>query len=219
MNNKRKLFIFIGPPGSGKGTQAELLTRKYKVKYFSVGEILRAEVQNKTKLGKQVDSYMKVGQLAPDDIICEIMFNKLKRTRNNVIFDGFPRNVDQAVSLDMELDKQKVERIVFEITLPTKKIVDRIMGRRYCICGKTYHIKNNPPKQKNICDKCGRCLKTRADAKSDVIKKRQEIYLKQTAKVIHFYKTDGGYKINIIDGDRPINVIHEELIKIISKLK
>ncbi len=219
MNKKRKLLIFIGPPGSGKGTQAELLTRKYPVKYFSVGEILRTEVRNKTKLGKRVNEYLKSGQLAPDDMICEVMFKRLKRTRRNVIFDGFPRNVDQAVSLDMELDKQKIERIVFEITLPTKKIVERIMGRRYCICGKTYHIKYNPPKKSNICDTCSRKLKIRSDAKFDVIVKRQEIYLKQTAKVLHFYKTDGGYKIHTINGDRSIETINKELVNIIEKLK
>jgi len=219
MQKKRRLYIFIGPPGSGKGTQAELLTREYNIRYFSVGEILRTEVQKKTKLGKEVKSYMDAGQLAPDDIICEIMFKKLKRTRNDIIFDGFPRNVDQAVSLDMELDKMKIDRIVFEITLPTKKIVERIMGRRYCVCGKTYHVKYNPPKKKNVCDKCGKKLKTRADAKSDVIVKRQEIYLKQTAKVLHFYKTDGGYILKKINGDRPIPVINKEIKDIIKRLK
>lgn len=219
MNKKRKLFIFIGPPGSGKGTQAELLTRKFEIKYFSVGEILRTEVRKKTKLGRQVSAFLKTGQLAPDEIICQIMFNKLKHTKNDIIFDGFPRNVDQAVSLDMELDKMMIKRTVFEITLPTKNIVERIIGRRYCVCGKTYHIKYNPPKKKNTCDKCGRRLKIRADAKSDIIKKRQEIYLKQTAKVLHFYETDGGYLINKINGNRPIQTIHTEICKTINKLK
>lgn len=219
MKQKRRLFIFIGPPGSGKGTQAELLTRKFNINYFSVGEILRTEVREKTKLGKQVNSYLKSGQLAPDELVCEIMFEKLKRSRRDIIFDGFPRNVDQAVSLDMELDKTKIDRIVFEITLPTKKIVERIIGRRYCICGKTYHVKYNPPKKKNICDGCGRRLKIRADAKTDIIEKRQEIYLRQTAKVLHFYKTDGGYLLEKINGDRPIQTIHEEITNIIKKLK
>ncbi|KKQ79560.1 MAG: Adenylate kinase [Parcubacteria group bacterium GW2011_GWC2_38_7] len=219
MKQKRKLFIFIGPPGSGKGTQAELLTQKYNINYFSVGEILRTEVSQKTKLGKQVNAYLKSGQLAPDEIICQIMFNKLKRSRKNIIFDGFPRNIDQAVSLDMELDKTKIDRIVFEITLPTKKIIERIIGRRYCVCGKTYHVTHNAPKKKNICDACGRHLKTRSDAKTDIIEKRQEIYLKQTAKVLHFYKTDGGYILNKINGDRPILTIHQEISQIIKKLK
>jgi len=219
MKQKRKLFIFIGPPGSGKGTQAELLTRKYNINYFSVGEILRTEVRNKTKLGREVAAYLRSGQLAPDEIVSKIMFGKLKRSRKDIIFDGFPRNVDQAVSLDMELDKTNIQRVVFEITLPTKKIVERIMGRRYCVCGKTYHVKYNPPKKKNICDSCGKRLKTRADAKSDVIVKRQEIYLLQTAKVLHFYKTDGGYLLKKINGDRTIPVINQEINNIIKELK
>lgn len=214
----RKLFILVGPPGSGKGTQSELLTKELNINYYSVGEILRNEVANKTKLGKEVVPFLKAGTLAPDDLIARIMFNKLKNSRKSLIFDGFPRNLKQAKLLDEEVKQLEISKVVIEIDLPVSKIIERISGRRYCVCGKTYHLKYKPTKIKGVCDKCGKKLKVRSDAKPEVVKERIKIYNKKTRPIINFYKDNNGYVYRHIDGDQAIPKVHDDIRKIIDKI-
>ena len=216
---QRNLFILVGPPGSGKGTQSELLQKKLNVNYYSVGEILRREVYNKTKLGKQVAPYLKTGKLAPDELIAKIMFSKLRRSSKSLIFDGYPRSLNQAKLLQNELGDLDIRKIIIEINLPVSKIVERIAGRRYCVCGKTYHLKYNPPKRKGFCDKCGKKLKTRSDADPEVIQERIRIYKSKTKPIIGFYKSNKDYIYRKVDGDNSIQQVHLDIMKLISKIK
>jgi len=207
----KKLYIFVGPPGSGKGTQADMLIKPLNLNYFSVGEILRQEIANKTTLGKQVKSYVKEGLLVPDELIASLMIDKLAKSRKSLIFDGFPRNIKQAELLNKALLELALPAIVVQIQLPSKKIFERIAGRRYCVCGKTYHIKFNPPKQRGLCDRCGKKLKIRADAKSEVVHQRIAIYNRKTKPVLKVYaKNDNCTMINL-DGDRSILDVHRDL--------
>ena len=216
---KRQLFILVGPPGSGKGTQADLLQKDLHINYYSVGEILRKEVIEKTVLGKEVTPYLKTGKLVPDSVIAKIMLSKLKKSRKSLIFDGFPRNLSQTKLLDKELENIDIQKVMIEITLPTSKVLERILGRRYCVCGKTYHQKYNPSKKKGVCDRCGSKLKTRSDAKPEVINDRLEIYFKQTKPIIRFYKNHDGYVYKQVNGNKPIDVVHDNLMKLLKEIK
>lgn len=216
---KRHLYILVGPPGSGKGTQSELLQKKLNTNYYSVGEILRREVNNKTSLGKKVAPYLKSGKLAPSELVAKIMFQKLKRSRKSLIFDGYPRSLEQAKLLDHELDRLEIGKIVIEIHLPSTKIVERIAGRRYCVCGKTYHLKYKPSRIKGVCDKCGGRLKTRSDAKPEVIKARLNIYNKKTKPIIKFYKHHKSYLYEKVDGNQDIEEVNKDIMKLLRKIK
>jgi adenylate kinase len=216
---KRQLFILVGPPGSGKGTQADLLQKDLNINYYSVGEILRKEVIEKTELGKEVSPYLKTGKLVPDSVIAKIMLSKLKKSKKSLIFDGFPRNLNQTKLLDQELENVDIQKVMIEITLPSSKVFERILGRRYCVCGKTYHQEYNPPKKKGLCDRCGDKLKTRSDAKPEVINDRLEIYSKQTKPIIRFYKNHEGYVYRQVNGNKTIEVVHANLMKLLSEIK
>ena len=186
------IFVLLGAPGSGKGTQAEVLAKAYNMEKISVGDILREEVKKQSELGKKVENFMKQGVLVPDEIIEEVMKEKIKNT-DNLILDGFPRNLKQAEMLDNILKavgKALTAVIYFDISKET--ILERLGGRRVCsVCGAVYHIKNMPPKQEGICDKCGGKLVIRPDDNEDTINKRWQVYLKESSVLIDFYNKRG----------------------------
>lgn len=180
-------IVVLGPPGAGKGTQAEMLERELGLKHLSTGDILREEVRKGTELGKRAEKYMKSGELVPDDLIVEMMEKEISKY-DNFVLDGFPRNLKQAEALDKMCRIDKV--ILLEV--PDEVILERLSLRRSCPkCNRVYHLKYNPPKEDEICDYCGAKLYQRDDDKEEVIKKRLEVYRKETEPIAKFYREKG----------------------------
>jgi len=204
-----KIVIFLGPPGAGKGTQAQLLKERNGFIQISTGDLLREAVKNQTELGKLAKQYMDEGKLVPDDLIISLIKEKLQEYADkNIIFDGFPRTIPQAESLDnllSHLNKNLDAVILFKIE--DEEVVKRLTGRRVCpSCGAVYHMIYNPPKIDEICDKCGAGLIQRDDDKEEVIRKRLEVYHQQTKPLIEYYKS----KIVEIDAtDNPENIYNK----------
>ncbi|MFH0819616.1 MAG: nucleoside monophosphate kinase [bacterium] len=204
-------ILFLGPLFSGKDTQANFLTKKYHLPLIATGNLLREQVVKKTKLGKKVASFLDEGSLVPDNLVLGLIKNRLKKedARKGFVLDGFPRDLIQARGLE------KVTKLdyVFELKLSDKEVLKRVAGRRTCLCGLSYHLKFNPSKKKNICDKCGRKLFIRADDKPSIVKKRLKIFKKNTISLRKFYQKQKIY--HVINGNQPIKKIHRDIIKII----
>lgn len=190
-----KALILLGAPGSGKGTIAEKIRDKCNLSHVSTGDMLRAAVKNGTETGKKADSYMKKGELVPDDIIVGIVEERFDNGKKDeyYMFDGFPRTVNQAELLQKGLTKRNSAiTAVFLLDTPRQVLIERLTGRRVCKkCGQSYHIKNIPPKKPGICDLCGGELYQRADDCEATIINRLEVFTKQTESLIEFYRKQG----------------------------
>lgn len=188
-------LILIGPPGCGKGTQAERLSKKYHMPSLSTGNMLRMAVQEGTPLGKKVKGIMDGGQLVSDNIIIDIMKKRLseKDCECGCLLDGFPRTVAQAEGLDrLFADLGRELDAVISIEVPDAEVVKRLSGRRQCRkCGAGYHIVFDPSKRGSLCDKCGGELYQRDDDNEETVKARLNVYTKQTEPLINFYKNKG----------------------------
>lgn len=207
-------LVLLGPPGAGKGTQASAIVSKYSIPHISTGDIFRANIKNGTELGKQVEAYMNKGLLVPDELVVSIVKDRLTKEdcKNGFLLDGFPRTVNQAESLDKELKDMnlKLDRVI-NIEVGKEILIERAIGRRICkTCGATYHVKFNPPKAENICDKCGGELYQRDDDKVETVEKRIEVYHEQTKPLIDYYK-DKGLLLNL-DGTKSIEEIFNEIV-------
>jgi adenylate kinase len=211
-------IIFLGPPGSGKGTQAKLLCNKYEIPHISTGDMLRDAVKNKTPLGIKAKEYMKKGALVPDDIIVEIVKERIaeKDCKNGFILDGFPRNLYQGEVLDSYLAEVNLNiDYVLYIEVDEKEIIKRLSGRRVCRnCGEGYHIIYNPPVNDGICNKCGGELYQREDDREDTVKVRLDVYNEETSSLVSYYKDRGILKT--ISGIGGIEQIHKEIVEAIS---
>ncbi len=188
-------MVFLGPPGAGKGTQASMLKSKYGIAHVSTGDILREAVKKGTELGKKAKEYMDKGLLVPDEIIIGIIEERLSEpdAQKGFILDGFPRTIPQAEALDQLLEEKGMTlSAVFLFNAGKETILERLTGRRVCRnCGALYHIKYSPPKVEGVCDKCGGELYQRDDDKEETILRRLEVYRKQTAPLIDYYKKKG----------------------------
>ncbi|OGD17519.1 adenylate kinase [Candidatus Atribacteria bacterium RBG_19FT_COMBO_35_14] len=185
-------LILLGPPGGGKGTVAKRLQVEFNIPVISTGVILREAVDKKNKLGIEAENIMRKGGLVPDHIILEIIKERIKQEdcKNGYIFDGFPRNIEQANSLE-KLNKELNEYIdyVFYFEIPFSEIIKRLSNRRVCRkCGTNYNLVFNPPKKDNTCDICNRELYQREDDKEETIKNRLEVFAKQTIPLKNYYK-------------------------------
>ncbi|MBE6700689.1 MAG: adenylate kinase [Ruminococcaceae bacterium] len=184
-------IIFLGAPGAGKGTQAELVSKKAGIPTISTGVILREAIKNKTPLGVSAQSYIEKGQLVPDELVIDILTDRLMQPdcKDGYILDGFPRTIAQAEALDkMNI---KIDKVV-NIYVPDEKIVERLAGRRSCpSCGATYHVVYNPSEDGVHCTKCTSELTQRTDDKPETILNRLEVYHKQTAPLEEFYRNRG----------------------------
>ena len=179
-------FIFLGPPGAGKGTLAAAVSAAYGIPHISTGEIFRAAIKAKTPLGKKVQAIIDSGALVGDDITVELVRERLeqKDTQNGFILDGFPRTIAQALEKIAHIDAA----INFDID--DDAVVERLSGRRVCrSCGHNFHITFMPPEKENICTHCGGELYIRDDDKIDAISNRLTVYREQTAPLIDFYRT------------------------------
>jgi adenylate kinase len=184
-------LILLGAPGAGKGTQADIIGKKLSIPTISTGNILRAAVKNETPIGKQAKSYMDAGALVPDDVIIGIMKERMAEPdcNNGYILDGMPRTIAQASALE---EAGIVIDAAVEIQADDERILARMSGRRSCPdCGAVYHIKTNPPKKENVCDKCGSGLVIRPDDQRETMIKRLMIYHQETEPLIEFYKSRG----------------------------
>lgn len=184
-------IIFFGPPGAGKGTQAEIICTCLNIPTISTGAALREAVKNETPMGLAAKSAMESGSLVPDEVVIGIIRDRLAQDdcKNGYILDGFPRTVAQAQAL--EAMGQKIDTVV-SIVASDKKIVERLSGRRLCgVCGASYHLVYNPTKDNKTCDKCGADLIIRKDDAPEVVKSRLETYHAETEPVLAYYTEKG----------------------------
>ncbi len=188
-------LIFLGPPGSGKGTQAKMLVDKYGIPQISTGDILREAVKEGTPLGKEAKKYMDEGKLVPDEVVVGIVRERLKEPdcTKGFILDGFPRTIPQAEALDKTLQEMgKGIDHVLSLEVDREELVRRLSGRRTCKrCGAMYHIIFDPPKKDGVCDRCGGELYQRDDDKEETIRERLRVYEEQTAPLIEYYRKKG----------------------------
>jgi len=184
-------LVLLGPPGAGKGTQAKMLIEKYQLPQISTGDILRQAVKDGTPLGKGAKTYMDQGKLVPDDLIVNLIKERIKAEdcKAGYIFDGFPRTVAQAEALDSLLASLATQLdAVVSINVPEDELVKRLSGRRTCKnCGALYHMLYTPPVKEGICDKCGGSLFQRSDDNEATIRQRLSVYREQTAPLIAYY--------------------------------
>jgi len=210
ISKKKPLHIvFLGPQGSGKGTQAEMLSEEFNIPRISPGDIFRREIKKNTKLGKLIASYINKGNLAPEDLTNKIIVRRLRRSdcKKGFILDGFPRNMIQLNALEKMVN---LNYVIF-INISDKEAIRRLSGRRVCKCGMTYHLKFNPSKKKGICDKCGGKLFQRKDDTIKVIKKRLKIYHNQTEPLVTYFKKKG--VLIEVDGEQPIKKVYRDIIR------
>ena len=184
-------IIFFGAPGAGKGTQAEIVSKKLDIPTISTGNIIREAIKNGTEMGLSAKSYIDAGKLVPDEVVIGIIKDRLDKDdcKNGFILDGFPRTIPQAKALDemgVKID------VVLNIEVSDEDIVNRMSGRRTCPkCGSTYHIEFNPTKTEGVCDNCGAELTVRKDDHPDVVKSRLDVYHSETEPLKAFYEEKG----------------------------
>ncbi len=188
-------LVLVGPPGAGKGTQAQFLASHYSIPHISTGDIFRANLKEGTALGIQAKEFMDRGELVPDSVTNEMVRDRLAKDdlSNGFLLDGFPRNVAQAEVLRAILAERKTPlSAVLELAVDTAEIILRLSGRRVCRnCGKVWHIEFEKPADPTKCDICQGELYQRDDDKEEVITRRLEVYQEQTAPIIAFYRTEG----------------------------
>lgn len=204
----------MGPQGSGKGTQADILSQKLGVPHISTGDIFREHIKGKTALGKKIEKIVKTGELVPDEITNEVIKQRLEKedAKNGFVLDGFPRNLPQAEFLD----KVKEIGLVLEVWISDEEAIKRISQRRTCLkCQKVYHLIYNPPKNEETCDGCGQKLVIREDDRPATIKRRLKLYHKETKPLLDYYKNKGVYEK--IDGMPAIPEVTEQIAKIFGR--
>jgi adenylate kinase len=213
-------LILLGPPGAGKGTQAERLQEDFPLAYIATGDMLRAAVKEQTDLGKEAKAYMDRGELVPDELIIAVILDRLghQDTSDGFLLDGFPRTAAQAEALDeavRKVDRRLSAALLIEV--PEDDLVRRLSGRRVCPNGHTYHVEHNPPKQDGVCDVDGEPLSQRDDDREETVRKRLQVYREQTAPLIDYY--DERDILHRFDGTRSPTEVHDHLRATIATLR
>lgn len=211
-------LLFFGPPGAGKGTQAKIVAKEFNVEHISTGDILREAVNKGTDLGEKVKSIMERGELVPDEIMNELVKQKLEEV-NSFILDGYPRTLEQAKFLDAVLKqiKKEIDAAVL-IDVPEDEIVKRISNRRVCPnCGKVYNLITLKPKNDEKCDNCGTKIVQRDDDKENVVRERYRIYRKTTEPVIEYYRKNN--KIVTVNGVQDVEEVTKELFNMLRRFR
>jgi adenylate kinase len=211
-------LLFFGPPGAGKGTQAKKVSEIFKIEHISTGDILREAVNKGSELGKKVKTIIDKGELVPDEIMNELVKEKIKDL-DSFILDGYPRTIEQAKSLDRtlkELNKQ-IDAVVL-IDVPEEEIVKRISSRRVCPnCGKVYNLITLKPKNDELCDNCGTNIIQRNDDREEIVRERYKIYQRNTYPVIEFYRKNN--TIITIDGSKDVEEVTKELFNMLRRFR
>jgi adenylate kinases len=211
--NNRKVVILFGPPGSGKGTQSKMIAEEMGIPHIATGDIMRQAISEGTELGQKVREFVGRGLLVPDEIVIQIIEERLKKddSKKGFILDGFPRTVPQAIALDELFEKLGIRdyKIIW-LDVPDEEILKRMSGRRTCkSCQSVYNIYFNPPKVEGICDICGGELVIREDDKEEKVRKRLEVFREQTMPIIDYYQKKNR-KITKIDGVGKLEQIKEK---------
>jgi adenylate kinase len=213
-------LILLGPPGAGKGTQAERLQEDFEVAYVATGDLLRKAVADETELGREAKGYMDRGDLVPDEIIIGVILERVgdPSCADGFLLDGFPRTTAQAEALESELDdlgRRVTATLLIEV--PDDDLVRRLAGRRICPQGHVYHVDFNPPKRDGVCDIDGEPLEQRPDDREDTIRKRLEVFHEQTAPLIAWYEDRD--LLRRFDGTRSPTEVHDHLRATIATLR
>jgi adenylate kinase len=214
-------LILLGPPGAGKGTQAERLVDDFDLPYYATGDILRAAVNEGSELGRKAGEYMERGDLVPDEVIVEVIVDRIDRTEteDGFLLDGFPRNQDQARSLDKELRRLGRQlTAVLLIEVDDDEAVRRLSGRRVCVKnGHLYHVEFDPPKREGVCDQDGSKLIQRDDDHPGTVKHRLEVYREQTSPLAEMYEERG--LLRRFDGSRSTSEVHDHIRATLATLR
>jgi adenylate kinase len=214
-------LVLLGPPGAGKGTQAERLVTDFDLPYYATGDILRQAVKDETPLGKEAKDYMDKGELVPDDLICKVIMERIDQSEaaDGFLLDGFPRNTEQADILENALERRgrKLSSVLL-IDAPDEEVIKRISGRRVCVKnGHVYHVDFDPPKHDDVCDQDGSRLIQRDDDKPETIKTRLEVYHGQTKPLIDYYESRG--LLRRFDGSRTPSEVHDHIRATLATLR
>lgn len=213
--------IFLGPPGSGKGTQAKRLAERFKLTHISTGDVFREAIGKGAALGIEIKAYVDGGKLVPDELVSRTVFEHLRKlgVKGAYLLDGYPRTVEQAHDLDAFGKKEGMNWdsvVLFDVA--NDELVKRLTSRRQCAkCKEVFNLISRAPKKENVCDNCGNALMQRPDDQEDVIRKRLDVYERQTAPVIDHYKNQAGYVR--VDGKQDIDVVFNELENALTAIK
>jgi len=212
-------IVLLGPPGAGKGTQAQVVSREMNLAHISSGDLFRENLKNQTELGKLAQGYMNRGELVPDDVTIAMVRDRLSREdcKDGALLDGFPRTPAQATALaDMlAIMGAKVHSVPY-ISVPAGVLIDRLGGRWTCpACGKVYHEKYNPPQSAGVCDLDGAKLIQRDDDKAETVERRIRVYMDQTSPLIEYYR--GKNLLIEVDGTQGIDDVSKEILIAIKK--
>ena len=214
-------LTLIGPPGAGKGTQAERLVQDFGLPYYATGDILRDAVKQDTELGKKAKQFMNNGDLVPDDLITEVILDRVdsEEAADGFVLDGFPRTVAQAEALEKGLaDRGRELTAALLIDVPDDEVIKRLSGRRICTKNQhVYHVDFNPPKNEGVCDMDGSKLIQRDDDKPETVKKRLEVYHEQTEPLIKWYEDKG--LLRRFDGTRSPDEVNDHIRATLATLK
>lgn len=206
-----KVVILLGPPGSGKGTQAVRLTKELGIPHISTGDLFRENMSKDTELGKRAKSYINSGKLVPDELVLEMLFDRVSRpdAANGYLLDGFPRTLPQAEALDKHLG-MNTNLVVLDLEVPDEVIVKRAEGRLTCKgCGSVYNRHFSPPAKEGVCDKCGGELIQRPDDRAEVVQERLRVYHNQTKPLVEYYAKKG--VLSHVDGTQSPDQVFEAL--------
>jgi adenylate kinase len=214
-------LILFGPPGAGKGTQAERLRKDFELPYIATGDMLRQNVKDQTELGKQAKAYMDAGDLVPDELILAMAADRLQEddAQDGFILDGFPRTLEQAQALEKQLtDMGRRVTAALLIDVPDEEVIRRLSGRRMCVkSGHSYHVEFDPPKHDGVCDQDGSRLVQRDDDKPEVIENRLRVYHEKTKPLVDYYDKLG--LMRRIDGTREPADVHGHIRAVIATLR
>ena len=213
MTEEPRFVVLLGPPASGKGTQAARLREELDLPHVASGDLFRENLKNQTELGLRAKTYMDRGALVPDDVTIAMVMDRLARPdcANGALLDGFPRTIAQAKALDEALAEQgNGIGCALNISVPDDVLVERVSGRRLCrTCGESYHIKFSPPKRPGVCDEDGGELYQRDDDMPDTVRERLKVYWEQTSPLIDHYRAQG--VLAEVDGNQSIDAVTEDL--------
>jgi adenylate kinase len=214
-------LILLGPPGAGKGTQAERLVDDFDLPYYATGDILRAAVQEESELGQKAKDYMERGDLVPDEVIIDVIADRIGSTEaeDGFVLDGFPRNLEQADALDRELDRLGRDlTAALLIEAGDDEVIRRLSGRRVCLKkGHLYHVEFDPPKNDGVCDQDGSKLIQRDDDHPDTVRHRLEVYREQTSPLADRYEERG--ILRRFDGARSTSEVHDHIRATLATLR
>jgi adenylate kinase len=219
MDSEPRYIILLGPPASGKGTQATRLSETLGLPHIASGDLFRENLKQGTELGRKAQEYMERGALVPDDVTIAMVMDRLSRPdcTGGALLDGFPRTIAQAEALDEALTEEghSVDAVLY-ISVPDEELIERVSGRRLCrSCGQSYHVRFNPPQTPGVCDVCGGELYQREDDRPETMRNRLEVYREQTQPLIDYYRQQG--LLVEIDGDQPIDDVTVDLLDAVAE--